>query len=202
MECPRRDDLLRKFCVLLDPFADAEERGEDAVFRQACEHPRRDRRIGTVVDGQRDFAARRAQRRQADPIRTEQLTSGPETCGSQHHVIRDHRAERPGPYRRVNQRRGRSAYMNGGGGRQNRRRHQTRPSRNALRSDLHSSQPNFFAKKFSQSVVQVRQSWAPGITFTALGGKTCARSRCASANRSSCPYPKYNSRERTSSDCK
>ena len=47
------------------------------------------------------------------------------------------------------------------------------------------------SKNFSQSLDQVRQSWPPSITSTESAGRACASSRCAAANRSSRPNPRY-----------
>src|SRR5262245_65923633 len=58
--------------------SDAEEAGLRFIAIQQIENPRRNRRVGTIIEGERDLAARYGRRRQT-------LEVGPEQGAARHH---------------------------------------------------------------------------------------------------------------------
>ena len=110
-------DFLCEIRVAQHTIADAKKSGARPVALELSQHLRRDVRIGSIVDGDRDI--RRSALCQAavagktNPIGPQQLTSRPESRGRQCRMIGDESAQRPRPGARTRQPRRRRAQVHG-----------------------------------------------------------------------------------------
>ena len=96
-------DLARQRRVGRHALANAKEAGAHAGGVQHVEHLRGDGRVGAVVKGQRDFAARGGGGRQARQVRAQPVAARQQAGSGDQAMVDDQRAKPPGPLRRRQQ---------------------------------------------------------------------------------------------------
>jgi hypothetical protein len=101
------DNLARQLRMPLDTLANAEKRCFGAMLIQQVENPRRDCRIRSIVNCNRNGPGSRRGQGQVRPVGSQQPASRPQTRGNQSQVIRDDGPQHPRPQVRArNQRNG------------------------------------------------------------------------------------------------
>ena len=115
-----RNDFARQLRVALRFRANAEECRAHAEGVEQVEHLRRDDRVGTVVDGQRDGVGVARRGGQPGPVRAQQRSAGQQARYGENSVIRDDRGQPPGPCGGYEQPSGEHADMPRGSGAEHR----------------------------------------------------------------------------------